>query len=56
MYNNTWKVSETLKTLIIEVNFQRNNATLYKSITFAGYVGVLTAMKPVSTQGGDRTG
>ena len=35
-----------LKRLVIDVKFVRNNKVIYQVHTFAGYVGVLTGMKP----------
>jgi len=43
--NNTWRTSEVLRKLLIQVEFQRNGKTVYTAASFAGYVGVLTAMK-----------
>ena len=31
---------------MVELDFQRGGQTVYKSVNFAGYVGVLTGMKP----------
>ncbi|XP_018410318.1 PREDICTED: acid ceramidase [Nanorana parkeri] len=44
--NNSWIVSELLKPLVVNVNFQRNNKTAFMSTSFAGYIGMLTGMKP----------
>lgn len=44
--NNSWMVSELLKPVVVNVNFQRNNKTVFMSTSFAGYIGILTAMKP----------
>jgi acid ceramidase len=35
-----------LKEFTIEVDFQRNKKTVYKATTWAGYIGILTGMKP----------
>lgn len=35
-----------LKKLTIEVDFQRDNKTIFTAITWAGYIGVLTAIVP----------
>jgi hypothetical protein len=40
-----WPLEE-LKKITIEVEFTKNNKTIYKAITWAGYVGILTAVKP----------
>jgi hypothetical protein len=40
-----WPLME-LKKLTIQINFQKENKTQYSVITWAGYIGALTAMKP----------
>ncbi|KAF4521070.1 hypothetical protein B566_EDAN012369 [Ephemera danica] len=35
-----------MRPLVIELNFQKNQKTLFKTVNFAGYLGVLTGMKP----------
>lgn len=45
--NNTWVITEDLKPLTVNLDFQRNNKTVFKGTSFAGYVGVLTGLKPV---------
>ncbi|KAM5264764.1 acid ceramidase isoform 2-T2 [Ctenodactylus gundi] len=44
--NHTWVVTEELKLLTVNLNFQKNNKTVLKATTFAGYVGMLTGFKP----------
>jgi acid ceramidase len=44
--NHTWLTTEALRPLVVELDFQRGGQTVYKSVNFAGYVGVLTGMKP----------
>lgn len=44
--NKSWTVSETLKPLVVNLDFKRNNQTVFKSTSFAGYVGMLTGIKP----------
>ncbi|XP_036911126.1 acid ceramidase [Sturnira hondurensis] len=44
--NNTWVVTEALKPLTVNLDFQRNNKTVFKASSFAGYVGMLTGFKP----------
>ncbi|XP_060074170.1 acid ceramidase-like [Ylistrum balloti] len=44
--NNTWSVTELLRPMVIMVDFQKGGETVFKSINFAGYVGILTAIKP----------
>ncbi|CAF3412511.1 unnamed protein product [Rotaria sp. Silwood1] len=46
MSNNTWILTEKLRTLIAQINFTRNGEVLYKTTTFAGFIGVLTGLKP----------
>jgi len=45
---HTWKLSEALRSAVITVDWQRKNKTVFKSVNYAGYVGILTAVKPVS--------
>jgi acid ceramidase len=44
--NDTWIISELLRPMIVNVNFTRNNTVMYKSISFVGFVGLITAIKP----------
>ncbi|GCC23827.1 hypothetical protein chiPu_0002225 [Chiloscyllium punctatum] len=44
--NESWKIPEYLRPLTVNLNFQRNNKTVFKSTNFAGYVGMLTGMRP----------
>uniref|UniRef100_A0A8C2JRV4 Acid ceramidase n=1 Tax=Cyprinus carpio TaxID=7962 RepID=A0A8C2JRV4_CYPCA len=44
--NKTWTLTEKLKPLVVNVNFQRGNKTVFKSTNFAGYVGILTGIRP----------
>ncbi|KAF6083710.1 N-acylsphingosine amidohydrolase 1 [Phyllostomus discolor] len=44
--NNTWVVTEALKPLTVNLDFRRNNKTVFKASSFAGYVGMLTGFKP----------
>ncbi|XP_074084327.1 acid ceramidase [Macrotis lagotis] len=44
--NNTWTVTENLKSISVNLDFQKNNQTVFKATSFAGYVGSLTGMKP----------
>ena len=34
--------------MVVNLNFRKDGKILYKSAGFAGYIGVMTAMKPVS--------
>lgn len=44
--NKSWIVSEKLKPLVVNLDFRRNNQTVFKSTNFAGYVGMLTGLRP----------
>ncbi|KAM8969276.1 acid ceramidase isoform X1 [Sarcophilus harrisii] len=44
--NNTWTVTENLKLLTVNLDFQKNSQTVFKATSFAGYVGILTGLKP----------
>uniref|UniRef100_A0A3P8WC54 Acid ceramidase n=1 Tax=Cynoglossus semilaevis TaxID=244447 RepID=A0A3P8WC54_CYNSE len=44
--NKSWIISEKLKPLVVNLDFRRNNQTVFKSTNFAGYVGMLTGIKP----------
>ncbi|PWA27234.1 hypothetical protein CCH79_00013875 [Gambusia affinis] len=44
--NKSWTISEKLKPLVVNLDFRRNNKTVFKSTNFAGYVGMLTGIKP----------
>lgn len=47
MKNKSWIISEKLKPLVVNLDFRRENQTVFKSTNFAGYVGMLTGIKPV---------
>lgn len=49
MKNRSWLITEKLKPLVVNIDFQRGNKTVFKSTNFAGYVGMLTGIKPVSS-------
>ena len=44
--SKTWGLSEALKRVTINVNFNRGGKLLFKASTLAGHVGALTAMMP----------
>ncbi|CAF0930105.1 unnamed protein product [Rotaria sp. Silwood1] len=46
MLNNTWTLSEKLRPLITQVNFTRNGQVLFRTTSFAGYIGVITGVRP----------
>jgi len=43
--NNTWAVTERLRPIMINVDYQKNGKTVYSAVHFIGYVGILTAVK-----------
>ncbi|CAL4066544.1 unnamed protein product [Meganyctiphanes norvegica] len=43
--NHTWRVAELLRPLVIHLEWQQKGQTIYESINYAGYVGILTAVK-----------
>ncbi|XP_007891004.1 acid ceramidase [Callorhinchus milii] len=43
---HSWEIPEYLRPLTVNLDFQRNNKTIFKSTNFAGYVGMLTGMRP----------
>ncbi|XP_046901363.1 acid ceramidase [Hypomesus transpacificus] len=44
--NRSWMITEKLKPLVVNIDFTRDNKTVFKSTNFAGYVGMLTGIKP----------
>lgn len=40
--------TENLRPLVVDLEFKRNNKTIFKTISFAGFLGVLTGVKHVS--------
>ncbi|XP_076468344.1 acid ceramidase-like isoform X2 [Babylonia areolata] len=44
--NKTWPVTEALRPMVINLDFRRGGKTVFQSVSFAGYVGILTAIKP----------
>jgi len=44
--NHTWMITEALKPSIVNLDWQRGGKTVFKSVNFAGYIGILTAVKP----------
>lgn len=43
--NNTWAVTEKLRPLMINVDYQKSGKTVYKAVHFIGYIGILSAVK-----------
>ena len=46
--NNTWAMSEALRPLVVNFEFQRKGKTAYITTGFAGFVGAFTGFRPVS--------
>jgi len=44
--NHTWEVTEYLRPLIVNINYTRGGKVVFKTTSFAGYIGVLTGMQP----------
>ncbi|WAQ99175.1 ASAH1-like protein, partial [Mya arenaria] len=44
--NRTWVITELLRPAIVNLDFQRGGKTVFKSVNYAGYVGILTAISP----------
>ena len=44
--NDTWLLTEKLRPLIYNGVFVKDNQTVFKAVNFAGYIGVITGMKP----------
>ncbi|XP_045137746.1 acid ceramidase-like isoform X1 [Portunus trituberculatus] len=42
---HTWQVAELLKPMVVQLEWRRGGELLYQSVSYAGYVGVLTAVK-----------
>lgn len=47
--NHTWQTTNLLKPLVVQLRFMRGNNTVYRAVNYAGYTGILTALKPVSS-------
>ncbi|KAM3832120.1 acid ceramidase isoform 3-T3 [Vipera latastei] len=43
--NNSWDTTLKLKPLMVSLDFQKNNKTVFKSANFAGYVGIVSGVK-----------
>jgi len=42
---NDWAVTEKLRDIIININWTRGGQTVYKSVNFAGYIGIYNGVK-----------
>ncbi|GMS96446.1 hypothetical protein PENTCL1PPCAC_18621 [Pristionchus entomophagus] len=43
---HTWELTRTLKDIVIQCEFHRDGKLLFKAVTFAGHLGILTAVRP----------
>ncbi|XP_055333052.1 acid ceramidase-like [Paramacrobiotus metropolitanus] len=46
VHNDTWLLTEKLRPLVVNVEFTKNNQTVFKGVNFVGYIGIITGMKP----------
>lgn len=44
--NRTWFITEKLRPAIVNLNWQRGGKTVFRSVNYAGYVGILTGISP----------
>ncbi|XP_015686355.1 acid ceramidase [Protobothrops mucrosquamatus] len=44
--NSSWHTTQKLKPIMVSLDFQKNNKTVFKSANFAGYVGIISGVKP----------
>ncbi|XP_019381811.1 PREDICTED: acid ceramidase [Gavialis gangeticus] len=44
--NSSWTITQLLKPLVVALEFQRNNKTIFRSANFAGYIGMLSGVRP----------
>ncbi|XP_038055562.1 acid ceramidase-like [Patiria miniata] len=44
--NKKWELTERLRPLVVNVDYQKGGKTVAKAVHFVGYVGVLTGIKP----------
>ena len=44
--NDTWIISEMLRPMVVNVNYVKGGSVMFKAVHFAGYIGVLSGVKP----------
>lgn len=44
--NDTWAVTEVLRPLVVNIDYQKQQKTVFRAVHFAGYIGILTGIKP----------
>jgi len=46
LQKHSWAMTEVLRPTVVQLDFQKGGKTVYKAVNFAGYLGILTGMKP----------
>ncbi|XP_061440235.1 acid ceramidase isoform X1 [Rhineura floridana] len=46
VHNSSWIITMKLKPLMVSLDFQKNNKTVFKSANLAGYVGMVSGVRP----------
>ena len=41
-------MTAALRPMIVNLDFQKGGKTVYKAVQYAGYVGIITGLKPVN--------
>ncbi|XP_013386217.1 acid ceramidase [Lingula anatina] len=44
--NHTWVITEALRPMIMNIEFQMKGQVVYKAVTYAGFIGAITGMIP----------
>ncbi|KAF8382655.1 hypothetical protein PRIPAC_71797 [Pristionchus pacificus] len=44
--DHTWDLTRRLKDLVVQYEFEKEGKLLFKAVTFAGHLGILTAVRP----------
>lgn len=47
MKTDQWIITERLKPLVTNVEYQKGGKVVARAVHFAGYAGILTGLKPV---------
>ena len=45
--DDSWEITTELRPMIVNLDFQKGGKTVFKSVNFAGYIGVITGIKQV---------
>lgn len=43
---HTWELTKALRNLVTQINYHKDGKLLFKAVTFAGHLGILTAIRP----------